>query len=190
MVKELKTMKLIWDLFFTFLKIGSFTFGGGLAMLPLIRKAAVEEKGWMTEDEITDCFAIGQSLPGVLAINSAIYIGNRTKGIIGSIAATLGVILPAFISIVVILLFLGKIENNLYVLGAFEGIKAASAALISVAAYKMGKQILKGKLEYFIVVVAFAIIVFAEISAIWAIIFGGLAGLAAYLYRRKKGGTP
>ena len=105
-------MKLIWELFFSFLKIGTFTFGGGLAMLPLIRKTAVEEKGWMTEDEMVDCLAISQSLPGMLAVNAAIYIGNRKKALVGSIAAALGVILPAFVSILIILLFLGRIEQN------------------------------------------------------------------------------
>lgn len=182
-------MKLIWELFYAFLKVGTFTFGGGLAMLPLIRKTAVDGKRWMTEDEIVDCFAISQSLPGMLAVNAAIYIGYRQKGLAGSIAAALGVILPAFISIVIILLFLGRIEENSYVLGAFEGIKAASVALIAVAAYKMGKKILKGKLEYFIAAVSFIIIVFAGISAVWAIIFGALAGLASYWYRRRKGGA-
>lgn len=182
-------MKLILELFFTFLKIGTFTFGGGLAMLPLIRKTVVEGKGWMTDEEITDCFAVSQSLPGVLAVNAAIYVGNKKKAMIGSVAASLGVILPAFVSILIILLFLGRIEENLYVRGAFEGIKAASAALILVAAYNMGKQILKGKLEYFIAAASFVIIVFAGISAVWAIIFGGLFGFASYLHRRKKGGT-
>ncbi len=182
-------MKLIFELFVAFLKVGTFTFGGGLAMLPLIRKTAVDEKGWMTEDEMVDCLAISQSLPGMLAVNTAIYVGYRQKALAGSIAAALGVILPAFVSIVIILLFLGRIEENSYVLGAFEGIKAASVALIAVAAYKMGKQILKGKLEYFIAAVSFIIIVFAGISAVWAIIFGALAGLAAYWYRRRKGGA-
>lgn len=182
-------MKLIFELFVSFLKVGTFTFGGGLAMLPLIRKTAVDEKGWMTEAEMVDCLAISQSLPGMLAVNAAIYVGYRQKGMAGSIAAALGVILPAFVSIVVILLFLGRIEENPYVQGAFEGIKAASVALISVAAYKMGKQILKGKLECFIAAVSFIIIVFAGISAVWAIIFGALAGLAAYWFRSRKGGA-
>ena len=180
-------MKLLWELFITFLKIGTFTFGGGLAMLPLIRKTAVEEKGWMTEAEIVDCFAISQSLPGVLAVNAAIYIGNKKKHLAGSVAATMGVVLPAFISILIILLFLGRIENNQYVQGAFEGIKAASVALILVAAYKMGKQILKGKLEYFIMTVSFFLIVFAGINALWAVVFGGLSGVAFYLYQKKRG---
>lgn len=181
-------MKLIWDLFVTFLKIGSFTFGGGLAMLPLIRKTVVEEKGWMAEEEITDCFAVAQSLPGVLAVNVAIYVGTRKKALAGGIVAVLGVTLPAFVSILAILLFLGRIEDNPYVKGAFEGVKAASAALILYAAWMMGKKILKGKLEYFIAAISFIVIVFAGISAVWAIVFGGLAGLAAYWYRRRKGG--
>jgi chromate transporter len=181
-------MKVILELFFAFLKVGTFTFGGGLAMLPLIRKTAVDEKGWMTENEMVDCLAISQSIPGMLAVNAAIFIGYRQKKLAGSIAAALGVILPAFVSIVIILLFLGRIEENPYVQGAFEGIKAASVALIAVAAYKMGKKILRGRLEYFIAAISFIIIVFAGISAVWAIIFGALTGLAAYWYLRRKGG--
>jgi Chromate transport protein ChrA len=182
-------MRLIWELFITFFKIGSFTFGGGLAMLPLIRKTVVDDKKWMTEEEITDCFAISQSLPGVLAVNAAIYVGNRKKSLPGSIAATLGVVLPALVSILAILLFLGRIEDNIYVKGAFEGIKAASAALILVAAYKMGKQILKGKTEYLIALISFILIVFAGISAVWAIVFGGAVGYGVYLSQKKKGGN-
>jgi chromate transporter len=157
-------MKLIFELFSAFLKIGTFTFGGGLAMLPLIRETTVEKKGWMTESEMVDCLAISQSLPGMLAVNASILVGYRKKALAGSIAAALGVILPAYVSIVVILLFLGKIEENSYVQGAFEGIKAASAALIALAAWQMGKQVLKGKLEYFIAGVSFLIIVFAGVS--------------------------
>jgi chromate transporter len=182
-------MKLILELFFAFLKVGTFTFGGGLAMLPLIQKTAVDEKSWMTEDEMVDCLAISQSIPGMLAVNAAIFIGYRQKKLSGGIAAALGVILPAFVSIVVILLFLGRIEENQYVQGAFEGIKAASVALIAVAAYKMGKQILKGKQEYFIAAVSFIVIVLAGINAVWAIVFGALTGLSAHWYRRWKGGA-
>ncbi len=181
-------MKFLWELFVTFLQIGTFTFGGGLAMLPLIRKTVVDEKKWMTEKEIVDCFAISQSFPGVLAINAAIYIGNRKKGVSGSIAASIGVMLPAFVSILMILMFLGKIEENPFVKGGFEGIKAASAALIAVAAYRLGKQILIGRKEIAIAIISFLIIVCFQISAIWAIVFGGLAGWISLLYRQHKGG--
>ena len=182
-------MKLIWELFIVFLKIGTFTFGGGLAMLPLIRKAVVEEKGWMTEDEMIDCLAVSQSLPGMIAINAATYIGNKKKAIVGSIAATLGVMLPAIVSILAILLFLGRIDENIYVKGAFEGVTAASAALIAVAAWRMGKEILKGKLEYGIAAASFLLILIAGISAVWAIVLGGFAGVVSHWYRRRKGGV-
>jgi len=189
LINRISFMKLIWELFFSFLKIGTFTFGGGFAMLPLIRKTVVEEKGWMTEDEMADCLAVGQSLPGMFAVNAAIYIGSSKKGVAGCIAAAAGVILPAFVSILIILLFLGRIDHNPYVNGAFEGIKAASAALIAVTAYQMGKKILKKKLQYFIAAASFIMIVFAGISAVWAVVFGGLAGLAFHLCRRRKGGA-
>lgn len=182
-------MKLLWDLFFSFLKIGAFTFGGGLAMLPIIRSVAVEKKAWLNDEEIVDCYAICQSLPGVLAINSAIYIGNKKKGLAGAIAAGIGVILPSFCAILIILLFLGQVEDNPYVVGAFEGIKAASVALISVAAYAMGKKVLKSKLDIAIAIVSFLLIVAAGISAIWAILLGGAAGYLSYVIGRRKGGN-
>jgi len=180
-------MKFLFELFLTFFKVGAFTIGGGLAMLPIIRKIAVEQKSWLTEEEIIDCFAICQSLPGVIAINAAVYIGNMKRGFAGAVASAIGVILPSFCVIIIILLFLGRIEDSPYVLGAFEGIKAASVGLILVTAYKMGKQVLKGKLEFFIAIVSFSVIVIFGINAIWAIIFGGLAGCISYLYKRKKG---
>ncbi len=178
-------MKTIWQLFFTFLKIGTFTFGGGLVMLPVIRVEAVTLKGWMTDSEIADCFAIAQSLPGVLAVNASIYIGNKVKGISGALAAALGVTLPAFVSIILVLIFLKNYSGNVYVMGAFEGIKAATVGLILVTAYSMGKVILKGKLAYLIAAVSLFIIVVLQVSAVWAIVFGGLSGLTAYLLVRR-----
>jgi len=158
-------------------------------MLPLIQSAVVKEKNWMTEEEMIDCIALSQSLPGMIAVNTAIYIGNKKKGLAGSLAASLGAILPAFVSILIILLFLSSIEDNQYVNGAFEGIKAASVALIAVAAYKLGKQVVKGKFGILIAAISFLLIIFAGINAIWVIVFGGFAGLALYWYRRKKGET-
>jgi chromate transport protein ChrA len=88
-------MKLLLELFLSFFKIGAFTFGGGMAMLPVIRRVAVEEKQWLSDDEMIDCLALSQSLPGMLAINAAIYIGNRQKGYIGAVMAAAGAILPS-----------------------------------------------------------------------------------------------
>jgi len=178
-------MKVILQLFLTFLKVGSFTFGGGLVMLPVIQREAVDKKGWMTDREIIDCFALAQSLPGVLALNASIYIGNKVKGFCGAAAAALGVILPAFVSIILVLMFLKNFSGNVYIQGAFEGIKAATVGLILVTAYSMGRQLLKGKLAYLIAAVSFIIIVLFQISAVWAIIFGGLSGFIAFRMKRR-----
>lgn len=154
-------------------------------MLPVIRVEAVTLKGWMTDSEIVDCFAIAQSLPGVLAVNASIYIGNKVKGIFGALAAALGVTLPAFISIILVLIFLKNYSGNVYVQGAFEGIKAATVGLILVTAYSMGKVILKGWLANLIAAVSLIFIVVLQVSAVWAIVFGGLSGLTSYLIVRR-----
>lgn len=156
-------------------------------MLPLIQNEVVKEKKWMTEEEMIDGLALSQSLPGMIAVNTAIYIGYKKKGLAGSLVSALGAILPAFVSILIIFLFLSSINDNQYVNGALEGIKAASVALITVTAYKIGRQVIKGKLGIFIAAISFILIIFAGINAIWAIVFGGLTGLAFYWYRRKKG---
>lgn len=181
-------MKEIWQLLITFFKIGMFTFGGGYAMIPAIRRETVETRGWIDEDGITDCIAICQSLPGAFAINTSIFIGNRVKGIPGAIVASFGMIFPAFLSILIILIFLGQIEDNVYVTGALEGIKAASVALILVTVLQLGRKILKTKLGFFIAIVSFALIVLLEVNAIWAIVMGGVLGYFEYRYRKSKGG--
>ena len=123
-------MKELFRLFAAFFKMGLFTFGGGLAMLPLIQRTVVEDYQWMTEEEMIDCIAVTQAMPGVIAINAATYVGNKRKGFTGALSATLGVILPSFIVIILAVLFLGAIGENRYVDGAFTGIKAASCGRI------------------------------------------------------------
>lgn len=179
-------MKFLLQLFTAFFKIGLFTIGGGLAMLPLIQKAVVEEHQWMEDKEMIDCIAICQSLPGVVAINSATYIGYKKKGIVGAIFASAGVILPSFIIIILAVLFLGQIGDNRYVNGAFTSIKAASCALILFAAYKLGKQILKDKFTWVVAVLCFIMTGLFRITAIWAIVFGAVAGLSLFLYKRRR----
>ena len=176
-------MKELFQLIATFFKIGLFTIGGGLAMLPLIQHTIVDKKKWLTDDEMADCIAISQSLPGVIAINAATYIGKTRKGFVGALAASFGVILPSFIIIICAVIFLGVVGTNHYVEGAFTGIKAASCGLITYAAYRQGKQVIKGKLSIFIAVASFAVVALFGISAIWPIIIGGAVG---FLFRRAK----
>lgn len=179
-------MKELWTLFVTFLKIGLFTFGGGPAMVPTIKREAVEIHRWMDDEEMVDCLAICQSLPGMFAINSCIFIGNKIKGIPGALVSAFAMTFPAFAAIIIILLFLGQVENNPYVLGAFEGIKAASVALILITVYNMGKGILKNAFGVCIALISFVLIVLLGINAIWAILFGGFAGYATYITGRVR----
>ncbi|HEX7712602.1 MAG TPA: chromate transporter [Bacillota bacterium] len=170
----------LWELFWAFLKIGSFTFGGGLAMLPLIHKEVVDNRKWLADKEMVDILAISQSVPGVIAINSAIFVGHRVKGVSGAVAAAIGVTLPAFLSIILILLVLTNLRQNPYVDKAFAGIRAASAALILLSGIKLGQSILKERSGYGIAIVSFIAIAVLNISAVWAIIFGGMAGFILY----------
>lgn len=182
----MKKFKVLLKLFWIFFKIGSFTFGGGLAMLPLIQKEVVNNQGWVNEDEILDIFAICQAVPGVIAINSAIFIGNEVAGIGGAIAAAMGVILPAFFSIILVLTALIGLKDNIYVEKGFAGIRAASTALILLSAIKLGKGVLKTKNGYIIGFVSLIMIVIINISAAWVIVLGGFVGYAGYLLKRRR----
>lgn len=154
-------------------------------MLPLIQKEVVDKRHWVTEAEILDIFAISQSVPGVIAVNSAIFIGKRVSGLKGAILATLGVVLPAFVSIILIITILIGLRGSRIIEKVFTGIRAASAALILLAALKLGKTAIKGKIGFIIALVSFGMIVIFNIHAMWAVIFGGLAGLLTY-WRNKE----
>ena len=183
-------MKELFRLFAAFFKMGLFTFGGGLAMLPLIQRTVVEDYQWMTEEEMIDCIAVTQAMPGVIAINAATYVGNKRKGFAGALSATLGVILPSFIVIILAVLFLGAIGENRYVDGAFTGIKAASCGLILYSAYKLGKQTINGWLAGILALASFIPVAFFNLNAVFAILCGALIGYIAVVIksaRDKKG---
>lgn len=175
--KKLKNLKKYASLYWEFFKIGMFTVGGGAAMIPQIQQVAVRDKGWMTEDEMLDCIAVCQALPGVIAINSGTYIGRKIGGIRGSIAATTGVITPSFIIIVLAVTVLGAIGENQYVIGAFTGVKAAVCGLILVTAVRLGKQSLKSAFQWILAVAAFIVIGILGVNAIWALIAGAVLGI-------------
>ncbi len=174
------------NLFWEFFKIGLFTIGGGMAMLPLIHKLVVDDKKWLDEEETVDCLAVSQALPGVIAINSATYIGKRLCGITGSLAATLGVIMPSFLIIIAVVTLLDNVSGNPAVEGAFLGIKAAVCALIIVSAVRLGKKILKKPLHWILAIAAFVMIVVFDITALWAIIAGAAAGVVYQVIRNNR----
>ena len=128
---------MILELFFTFMKIGLFTFGGGYAMIPLIESICVEQKKWITHDEMMDVTVIAESTPGPIAINCATYVGYKQKGIWGAIAATLGVVLPSFVIIYLISVFLNNFLEITWIANAFKGIRIAVGILILDAGIRM-----------------------------------------------------
>ena len=136
-------MNIYAELFFTFTKIGVFTFGGGYAMIPLIDRECSEKKEWITSDELSEVTAVAESTPGPIAINCATFIGIKKAGFLGAALATLGVILPSFAIILLISVFMENLLNNTVFANAFKGIRIAVSLLILRAGVKMLKGCLK-----------------------------------------------
>jgi len=166
-----------FTLFWTFFKIGLFTFGGGYAMIPFIHRFGVEQHQWITEDEFGDIITIAESTPGPIAINSATYIGYKVRGIKGSMAATLGVVLPSVIIIVLIASFFMQYKENIHVEYAFKGVRIGVAVLVLNAAFRMYKKLNKHWLTYLLVLTGFCLLLFHLLSVIYAIIIGGTVGI-------------
>lgn len=180
---EIKQLK---DIFVTFFKIGLFTFGGGYAMIPLIEKEIVEKKKWVEREDITDILAVAQSIPGAIAINSATFIGFKTFGRKGALAATLGVILPSFFIIAIIAAFFNKFSDNPLIKSIFSGVRPAVVALIAFAVYKVGKTSIKDKTGLIVAIIGFVLVVAFNIHAILVIIGGAVFGLAVYMFWPSK----
>ncbi len=179
-------LKRSWVLFLTFFKIGAFTFGGGYAMIPLIQKEVVESKGWITDEDILDIFAIAESTPGPIAINSATFVGYKIAGVFGSFCATLGVVLPSFVVISLISLVLREFSEIQAVKFAFRGIRAGVLALIVKALISMYKQCPKYAYTYVLMGAALILSAFVSINAIYIILGCGIFGLAASLTLERR----
>lgn len=139
------------DLFITFFKIGIVTFGGGLTMLPLLERVLINEKNWVSMDEILDYYSIAQTTPGIIAVNVATFVGHKRAGTIGGIFATLGMVTPSVIIITIIAKFISNFEQISWVQKAMKGINAAVAALLTYAVFNLCKKKFKKSLERFAV---------------------------------------
>ena len=178
--------RVLWDLFFTFFKIGTFTIGGGLAMLPVIEREIVDKKGYINKEEIVDAFAVSQSLPGVIAINSAIYVGYRIAGFIGALVAVLGVVLPSFIIILLIAVLFSTVSGNPIIDKALTGAKAGIAGVIAFAVVRLGKRIIRDIFSLVLAVAAFIVAFLFDINIALIIILGALSGFVFYRLRGDK----
>lgn len=179
-------MKELIDLFLVFCRIGGFTFGGGYAMLPIIQKEIVEERKWATNEEVMDYYAIGQCTPGIIAVNTATFIGYKRKGIIGGIAATLGVAFPSLIIITIIATFFEHFQDYPIVQNALGGIRVAVVALITSTIVKIWKQSIKNWIGIAFFIFSFLLITFTDLSPVIMIIIGGITGTIINLNKSKK----
>lgn len=173
------------ELFWAFLKLGLFTIGGGYAMIPQMQQIAVDEHHWMTEEEVVDCIAVSQSLPGVIAINMATYIGRKLYGFRGAVCATIGVVVPSFVIISLIVLVLGAIRDNPWVNGAFLSVKAAVCGLILVSVIRLGKQTLRTPFHWVVMICSLLAVGVFGITAIWVILAAIIAGMLWSILRGK-----
>lgn len=167
----------LWILFWSFARIGCFTFGGGYAMLPMLQKEIVEKLAWATESEIMDYFAIGQCTPGVIAVNTATFIGYKRKGAIGGIIATLGIIFPSIVIITAIASILSNFSNLLIVQHAFAGIRIVVAALVFKVVLTMYKTAVKDGITLLIFIISLLLGLLIDISPIYFIITAALIGI-------------
>lgn len=170
-------MKAYLELFLTFAKIGAFMFGGGYAMLPLLERELIEKKGWTTQEDILNYFAIAQCTPGVIAVNTATFVGHKQKGVVGGIVATVGVIFVPMIIILTIALALQAFWGHPLVARIFSGIRIAVAALIVSAVIKLFKSSVKNWFGIILCLLAFCAIAFLDVSPVVVVILAALSGL-------------
>ena len=175
---------LLAQLFLTFAKMGVMTFGGGYAMLPILQREVVEGKGWATEEELADYFAIGQCTPGIIAVNTATFIGQKQAGVLGGIIATLGVVFPSVVIISLLATVITAFAELEIVKHAFAGIRVCVCVLIFNAVIKLGKQAVVDSPALVIALVVALGSFFTDLSPVVFVVSAALAGL---LIQRVKG---
>jgi len=170
-------MRELLDLFFTFARIGGLTFGGGYAMLPMLQKEVVEQRGWATEDELMDYYAIGQCTPGIIAVNTATFVGCKNRGIPGAVCATLGVVAPSVVIISLIAAFVQNFAELAVVQNAFAGVRVAVCVLIFNAVAKLWKKAVVDKFTLAIALAVFLLSVFTPLSSVFFVLSAGVLGV-------------
>ncbi len=180
-------MKELLDLFFTFARIGGLTFGGGYAMLPMLQREVVEKRGWATNEELMDYYAIGQCTPGIIAVNTATFIGNKTRGVTGGIVATLGVVFPSLVIITIIAAFISNFADLAIVRHAFAGIRVCVFVLILNAVVKLGKSSIKDAVTLGIFLVVLVGSLLLDVSPIIFVLFAAVIGILAQVMLKKGG---
>ncbi|MDO5445246.1 MAG: chromate transporter [Eubacteriales bacterium] len=167
----------LWDLFFTFARIGVLTFGGGYAMIPMLERELVDKHGWTTNEELMDYYAVGQCTPGVIAVNTATFVGHKLAGNIGGIVASLGVVFPSFVIISVIAKILTNFADNQFVKSAFAGIRVCVCVLIFNSVVKLYKKAVVDKVTFAIFLCVIVLSFFLGISPVIFVIISAILGV-------------
>lgn len=176
----------LFELFFVFFKIGAVTFGGGLAMLSILQKELVDKRNWTTKENLLDYFAIGQSTPGIIAVNVATFLGYNRAGVLGACFATLGVVTPSIIIISVIATFLTGFSENLYVKKALKGINIAVAALLVKIVYNFRQKLTQSIFTFILGLVAFSLVAFFKVNTVFVVLGAVLVGILYHFVVFKK----
>ncbi len=175
----------LWRLFRLFFKIGLFTFGGGLAMLPLLKAEVVDKRRFLTDEELMDLFSIGQCTPGIIVVNVVTFIGYKQRGVMGAIVATIGAVMPAFIIISLVASVLRYFMDNKYVVYAFAGIRVCVVALITSMVYDLARKHINNWYSVIIFIGALALLVGMNFSAVAIVLIAGITALSVGEIRGK-----
>jgi chromate transporter len=178
--------KTFWELFFVFFKAGTFTFAGGLAMLPVIEKDVVEKYMLLTRDDFLEFATLAQTLPGVIAVNCACFVGKRTAGLPGMFIAVFGATVSAFVLMLLATILLQSVPMQGVVVGAFRGIRAASAALVLSAAFTLGRFSVKDAFSVVVMILAFSLVILLDVNILFVIIGAGLLGYVRHRLTTRK----
>ena len=184
-----KPLLLFWQLFACFFKIGAFTLGGGYAMLPLIQQEIVDKRKWIDSDEFLELLALAQSAPGPIAVNTAVFVGYKLLGIAGVLATVLGSILPSFVIILVIAMYLKDIRKYHCVEAAFKALRPAVVALILVPVINNSKKFKKSVVPYAVAILSAMLVARFGVSPIYIIIGSALLGLCIGMLKQKRTAT-
>lgn len=179
-------LKEFLELYLAFVKIGAFTFGGGLAMMPIMQRELIEKRGWITEEELIDYFAIGQSTPGIIAVNVSTFVGYKRLGVLGGIIGTVGVVTPSWVIIMLLAGAISSVDKYPLAQKALKGINVAVAALLTSVIVKFSKKTIKNIWNALFMLLAFALIYFLKVQSVWIIIAALVIGCLLTLYRQKK----
>ena len=170
-------MRELWNLFITFAKVGVMTFGGGMAMLPILQREVVQNKGWATDEELTDYFAIGQCTPGIIAVNTATFIGQKQRGVLGGVVATLGRVFPSLVIITALAGLITNFAHVAWVQHAFAGIRVVVCVLIFNAVVKLWKSAVHDVWGALLFAAVLAATLFTSLSPVVYVLLSAVAGI-------------